>query len=67
VYNTLSIEGWTWFGPLDEYEAMTGAGFPPYKVFAGENLILTPDVIVSLKNKNIYDCVKMVRMFVTWN
>jgi hypothetical protein len=53
VYNnTLSIDGWTLFGPLDEYEAITGAGFLPYNTFAWDNLILVPD----LQNKNAWLC-----------
>jgi len=57
VYNnTLSIDGWTWFGPLDENEAITGAGFLPKSVIAWENLTFVPDSIVSLQIK-IYDYV----------
>lgn len=37
-------------GPLDENEAITGAGFIPKNVFACDTLIVIPDFIVKPSN-----------------
>jgi len=49
----LSIDGWILFGPLDEYDAITGAGFLPMSVFGRDILILVTDFMVSLQNTSM--------------
>jgi len=44
-------------GPLDENEAITGAGFLPNNVLAGDILMVAPDFIGSLQ-KCTCACIK---------
>jgi len=43
-------------GPLDENEAITGAGFLPNNVLAGDILMVAPDFIGSLQKMELLFC-----------